>query len=155
MITTAFINIWNKRVGAVAWDEKNGLTSFEFDPKFFVNNWDLSPLKMPIEGSKGRVFSFPELRGTTTFKGLPGLLADVLPDKYGNGLINSWLASNGRPSDSLNPVELLCFIGSRGMGALEFEPTIPKGSKDATRIELSHLIQTAQEILSNRLQFNV
>lgn len=154
MINSAFINIWNKRVGAIAWDENNGLASFEFDPNFLSNNWDLAPLKMSIEGSRGQVFTFPELRGTNTFKGLPGLLADVLPDKYGNSLINSWLASNGRPSESLNPVELLCFIGSRGMGALEFEPTIPAGNKDATRIELSSLIQTAQEILSNKINFN-
>ena len=117
MITTAYINIWNKRVGAIAWDDSNGLASFEYETSFLANNWDLAPLKMPIFGADKQVFSFPELRGTSTFKGLPGLLADVLPDKYGNSLINAWLASNGRPADSMNPVELLCFIGQRGMGA--------------------------------------
>lgn len=154
MITTAFINIWNKRVGAIAWDVDTELASFEFEPSFLDNQWDLSPLKMPIAGAARRVFSFPELRGTTTFKGLPGLLADVLPDKYGNSLINAWLSRNGRPADSMNPVELLCFIGKRGMGALEFEPVVPKTSNGATKIELDSLIHIAREILSGRQDFN-
>lgn len=154
MITTAFINIWNKRVGAIAWDVDTELASFEFESSFLANKWDLSPLKMPITGAEGRVFSFPELRNTTTFKGMPGLLADVLPDKYGNSLINAWLSRNGRPTDSMNPVELLCFIGKRGMGALEFEPIVPKTNNGATKIELDSLINIAQEILSGRKDFN-
>lgn len=154
MVTTAFINIWNKRVGAIAWDANSGLASFEYEPSFLANQWDLSPLKMPISGAEKQVFSFPELRNTTTFKGLPGLLADALPDKYGSSLINAWLANSGRPSDSMNPVELLCFIGARGMGALEFEPVLPKANNGVTKIELSSLIQIAQEILTGRQQFN-
>ncbi len=109
---------------------------------------------MPIIGAEKKVFSFSELRSTSTFKGLPGLLADVLPDKYGNSLINAWLASNGRPADSMNPVEMLCFIGQRGMGALEFEPVLPKANSGATKIELNSLIQVAQEILLGRQNFN-
>lgn len=154
MRTTAFINIWNKRVGAIAWDADTELASFEFESSFLANKWDLSPLKMPVTGAERRVFSFPELRGTTTFKGLPGLLADVLPDKYGNSLINAWLSRNGRPADSMNPVELLCFIGKRGMGALEFEPVVPKTNNGATKIELDNLIHIAREILSGRQDFN-
>ena len=154
MISTAYINIWNKRVGAIAWDENSGLASFEYEPSFLANNWDLAPLKMPIIGAEKKVFSFSELRNTSTFKGLPGLLADVLPDKYGNSLINAWLASNGRPADSMNPVELLCFIGQRGMGALEFEPVLPKANSGATKIELNSLIHVAQEILLGRQNFN-
>lgn len=153
MITTAFINIWNKRVGAIAWDVDTELASFEFEPSFLANKWDLSPLKMPVAGAR-RIFSFPELRGTTTFKGLPGLLADVLPDKYGNSLINAWLSRNGRPANSMNPVELLCFTGKRGMGALEFEPVLPKTNNGATKIELDSLINIAKEILSGRQDFN-
>ncbi len=154
MIATAFINIWNKRVGAIAWDLDTELASIEFESSFLTNKWDLSPLKIPIADAAKRVFSFPELRGTTTFKGLPGLLADVLPDKYGNSLINAWLSRNGRPTDSMNPVELLCFIGKRGMGALEFEPIVPKTNNGATKIELDSLINIAQEILSGRQDFN-
>ena len=154
MITTAFINIWNKRVGAIVWDVDTELASFEFEPSFLANKWDLSPLKIPIADAVRRVFSFPELRNTTTFKGLPGLLADTLPDKYGSSLINAWLSRNGRPADSMNPVELLCFIGKRGMGALEFEPVVPKANNGATKIELDSLIHIAQEILTGRQDFN-
>jgi len=153
MITTAFIHLWNKRVGAIAWDASNRLASFEYDPSFLNNNWNIAPLTMPVEGARGKVFSFPELRGTATFKGLPGMLADVLPDKYGNNLINAWLSKNGRSADSMNPVELLCFIGKRGMGALEFEPVLPKSNTGATKIELENLIQMAQKILSGRQDF--
>ncbi len=85
---------------------------------------------------------------STTFKGLPGLLADVLPDKYGNALINTWLVRNGRPAGSMHPVEMLCFIGNRGMGALEFEPVTPKTSDVATTIEISGLIDIASTILN-------
>jgi serine/threonine-protein kinase HipA len=154
MITTAFINLWDERVGAIAWDVDRKLGFFEFAPSFLSNNWDIAPLKMPIEGAAGRIFSFAELRDTQTFKGLPGLLADVLPDKYGNTLINTWLEKNGRPADSLNPVELLCFIGKRGMGALEFEPVEPNIQNSATKIELESLVQIAQSILSGRQDFN-
>ena len=153
MITTAFIHLWNKRVGAIAWDANNRLASFEYDPAFLNHDWNIAPLTMPIVGASGKVFSFPELRGTATFKGLPGMLADVLPDRYGNNLINAWLAKNGRPADSMNPVELLCFIGKRGMGALEFEPVLPKSNAGATKIELENLIQVAQKILSGRQDF--
>ena len=154
MITTAYINIWNKRVGAIAWNENTGIAIFEYQPSFFENEWDLSPLKMPMDGAGKKIFSFSELRDIITFKGLPGLLADVLPDKYGNSLINVWLAQNGRPANSMNPVELLCFIGKRGMGALEFEPALPKANNEATKIELNSLIHIAQEILSGKQHFN-
>ena len=153
MITTAYINLWDKRVGAIAWDKESGVASFEYDPSFIANNWDIAPLKMPIANGENKVFAFPELRNTNTFKGLPGLLADVLPDKYGSTLINAWLLKNGRPSDSLNPIELLCFIGKRGMGALEFEPVTPKSVNRATPIELDSLIHITQQILSGRQDF--
>lgn len=153
MITTAYINLWDKRVGAIAWDKESGVASFEYEPSFIANNWDIAPLKMPIANAEKKVFAFPELRNTNTFKGLPGLLADVLPDKYGSTLINAWLLKNGRPSDSLNPVELLCFIGKRGMGALEFEPVTPKSANKATHIELDSLLHITQQILSGRQDF--
>lgn len=154
MITTAFINLWNKRVGAIAWNANSRLASFEFSPDFLKAHLDIAPIKMPIENAEKRIFSFPELRDTSTFNGLPGLLADVLPDRYGNALINTWLARNGRTANSLNPVELLCFIGKRGMGALEFEPIEPRTSNTSSKIELDSLIEVAQQILSGRKSFN-
>jgi len=153
MVTTAFVNIWNKRVGAIAWSPDTGIGSFEFDKTFLSENLELPPLKMPIENAAGRIFSFPELRNNATFKGLPGLLADVLPDKYGNAIINAWLTRHGRASNSLNPVEMLCFIGERGMGALEFEPVQPKSNNTASKVEIGNLIEVAEGILSGRKTF--
>ena len=151
-MNTAIVKIWGKIVGAVAFDENRGVASFEYEKSFVDSGLQLSPLKMPL--TKGRIFSFPELVQNETFKGMPGLLADVLPDKYGNTLINAWLARQGRPSNSLNPVETLCFIGKRGMGALEFEPISPKASNNATKISIEHLVQSAQDILSERKDFS-
>lgn len=152
-MNTAYINIWNKRVGAVSWDPERKLASFEYDSRFPENGWDIAPIKMPLEQA-GTIFSFPELSGTSTFKGLPGLLADILPDRYGNTLINTWLARNGREPDSMNPVEMLCFVGRRGMGALEFEPVNPKSADTSTKLEIAGLIEIARDILNNRQEFN-
>lgn len=153
MITTAFVKIWGETVGAVAWDKATGIASFEYDPKFINTKNDLAPIKMPITNSNKRIFSFPELRDVKTFKGLPGLLADVLPDDYGNQLINSWLAQNGRPENSMNPVELLCFIGTRGMGALEFEPSQLKPNKRAFDIEIDSLVNISRKMLTRKESF--
>ena len=152
MINNAFVNIWNKRVGAVSWNSETGLGTFQYDKAFLKTGLELSPILMPLQQSE-RFFDFPENRENSTFKGLPGLLADILPDKYGNALINTWLARQGRPTNSLNPVETLCFIGERGMGALEFEPVQPKPKNTSTKIELSNLIEIAEEILSGRKDF--
>jgi serine/threonine-protein kinase HipA len=112
---------------------------------------------MPLQDSKN-IYAFPELRRARnspydTFKGLPGLLADVLPDKYGNQLINQWLAQQGRQQDSMNPVEMLCFIGSRGMGALEFEPSSIKEYKNTFAIEIESMVDLAQRMLYQRNSF--
>lgn len=148
---TAEVRIWGKLAGAVAWVKENGLAYFEFDPGFKQLGWDLAPLKMAISDNQSQ-FTFPELRkgknsASDTFKGLPGLLADSLPDKYGNQLINLWLAQQGRSPDSMNPVEMLCFIGSRGMGALEFEPPVLKESNRAFSIEMESLVAIAKKAL--------
>ncbi|MEX2371661.1 MAG: type II toxin-antitoxin system HipA family toxin [Bacteroidales bacterium] len=156
-MNVAEVKIWGKLVGAVAWDEETAYATFEYDPRFRQLGWDLAPLKMSIEGSQGTI-SFPELRKDinpeqNSFRGLPGLLADSLPDKYGNQLINLWLAQQGRPQDSMNPVEMLCFIGTRGMGALEFEPAVLKESKRTFSIEMDSLVATAQKMVDQREAF--
>jgi serine/threonine-protein kinase HipA len=153
MISSAFINLWGKRVGAIAWNANTGIADFEYDPAFLSLGQDIAPLKMQINSAKDRIYSFPELRDNQTFKGLPGLLADVLPDRYGNTLINTWLARAGRPANSMNPVEMLCFIGQRGMGALEFEPVVPKGRDTSTKLEIDSLVEMSEAILSGRKNF--
>jgi serine/threonine-protein kinase HipA len=158
MILTAYVKIWGELVGAIAWDQNQQIGLFEYDKKFSSKRWDLAPIKMPINSSQ-TIFSFPELRPQrnsefNTFKGLPGLLADVLPDKYGNQLIQVWLAQKGRPADDMNPVETLCFIGTRGMGALEFEPMQLKGTKRTFKVEIQSLVDIAQKMLNKREDFN-
>ncbi len=157
MVVAAEVWLWEKLAGAVLWDEKEQLASFEFDQGFLRSGWDIAPITMPLRQGK-RLYVFPEIRrgrndGFDTFKGLPGLLADMLPDKYGNQLINAWLVQNGRPTDSLNPVELLCFIGKRGVGALEIKPSIRTDAAKATDLELDSLIGVANKILNSRSDF--
>ncbi len=158
MMQVAEINIWGQLVGAVAWDARKGYAGFEYDSAFKRLNWELAPLKMPL-ADRQRVYSFPEITkernsAFDTFRGLPGLLADSLPDKYGNQLINIWLAQQGRPQGDMNPVEMLSFIGTRGMGALEFEPAVLKATKRTFAIEMETLINTAQKLLEQRERFS-
>lgn len=153
----AEVKIWGELVGAVAWDTEKSLATFEYDSKFKQLGWELAPLKMLISDSRSP-FSFPELRKDKnseydTFKGLPGLLADALPDNYGNQLINLWLAQQGRPQNSMNPIEMLCFIGTRGMGALEFEPAALKENERTFIVEIDSLVATAQKMLKKREAF--
>ncbi|WP_431122253.1 type II toxin-antitoxin system HipA family toxin [Flagellimonas flava] len=157
MVDVAEVKIWNELVGAIRWDESQQLGYFQYDPQFLQKDWDLSPIKMPLDQG-GRIHSFPELRkarGETedAFKGLPGLLSDALPDKYGNKLINIWLAQQGRPENSMNPVEKLCFIGTRGMGALEFDPARIKTGAYTYALELDSLVEVAQKMLNERETF--
>ncbi len=157
MVEVAEVKIWGVLVGAVLWNDQQKLADFEFSPDFIKTGWDLAPIKMPVKNG-ARIYRFPELRKTKssiddTFKGLPGLLADSLPDKYGNALINRWLEQNNRLPESMNPVEKLCFIGNRGMGALEFEPAHLKAGKNTFSIELSGLVHIAKKMLSTRENF--
>jgi serine/threonine-protein kinase HipA len=158
-MNVAEVKIWGELAGAVAWDEASRVGTFEYNSGFKRPDRDLSPLKMPVGAAKNQ-YSFPELRKDKdseydTFKGLPGLLADVLPDRYGNQLINIWLAQQGRSQDSMNPVEMLCFIGTRGMGALEFEPPVLKESKRSFSVEIDSLVDIAQKMLSQKETFAV
>lgn len=157
MVDVAEVKIWGQLVGAIRWVEEEQLGYFEYDKKFLQKQWNLSPIKMPVENGS-RIYSFPELRRgrnqtEDTFKGIPGLLSDALPDRYGNKLINIWLAKQGRPENSMNPVEKLCFIGARGMGALEFEPAQIKTNKNTFALELDSLVNIAKKMLSQREDF--
>lgn len=145
-MTTAEIKIWNETVGVVALPDGEVFGYFEFEPKFLDRGLQLAPLQMPL----GRgVFRFPGL-ALQSFHGLPGMLADCLPDKFGNALIDAWVARERRPN--LNAVERLCYTGTRGMGALEFFP--PQGPVFSTSeaVDVSALVQLASDVLTNRRQ---
>lgn len=151
MKTVAKVTLWNNQVGAVVWDDERGFAFFEYDSNFLKKNQDIAPLTMPIEDAiKGKlIYSFPSLN-PDTFSGLPGLLSDSLPDKFGNRMIDAWLASQGRDPSGFNPVERLCYIGKRGMGALEFEPLIFSGKDSSSPLDISRLVELATEILTER-----
>lgn len=157
MNIVARVKIWETTVGAVTWSEEQGLAFFEYDKNFEKGGLSLAPLMMPMGGTH-RVFSFPALRQKESnklnaFNGLPGLLADSLPDKYGNELIDAWLATQGRAAGSMNPVEKLCFIGSRAMGALQFEPVVGLEDSGSFGVDIQSLVNVASKILSKRHDF--
>jgi len=149
-VSTAKVLLWGTQVGAVTWVEEESLGYFQFDPVFLSSRIELSPLTMPLAPSPYAFRALP----WPAFKGLPGLLADVLPDKFGNRLIDAWLAEKGLAPESFSPVERLCYVGSRGMGALEFEPMIDRQSNHSKKIELSRLVQLANQALDERTQLS-
>lgn len=151
MTTEAWVRLWGRKIGAVALGDGDEVASFEYTPAFLDSGIELSPLLMPLSG---RVYTFPELP-RKTFYGLPGLLADSLPDRFGNALIDTWLATQGRSPDSFNAVERLCYTGKRGMGALEFSPVTGPRARKAKTIRIDQLVDLASEILSQRNTLNV
>ena len=149
MVDVARVNLYGHPIGSVRWDPRYEIAQFEYDPGFVQLGIEPSPLMMPVR--EGRVYSFGELN-KTTFKGLPGMLADSLPDTYGRALFEKWLALTGRTSG--NAIETLCFLGKRCMGALEFEPVIESIDTDI-RIEVNSLVDVAREALADKSGFNV
>jgi serine/threonine-protein kinase HipA len=150
-VTVAEVRLWNRTVGAVAWNEEHQAADFEYEDAFIASGFDIAPITMPLR--KG-IFSFPGLN-RETFRGLPGLLADSLPDRFGNALIDVWLQQQGRLAADFTPVERLCYIGSRGMGALEFKPALTRESNKSIPLEVAELTVLAQEILKQRSGFSV
>ena len=146
MSTVAEVRLWGRTIGAVSLEEGDEVAAFEYDPAFAGSGIEISPLTMPLSN---RVYTFPEL-SRKTFYGLPGLLADSLPDKFGHVLINAWLATQGRQPDSFNVVERLCYTGERGMGALEFAPATGPKARQASRIQIDKLVELASEVLTHR-----
>jgi serine/threonine-protein kinase HipA len=146
-VETARVSLWGTRIGAVSWDQGQDIGVFEYMPGFLDSDIEVSPLVMPLSS---RRFMFPEL-SPATFKGLPGLLADSLPDKFGSALIDSWLVKEGISKAEFSPVERLCYIGSRGMGALEFVPGIDRKMPTGDSfLDISALVDVASRILSAR-----
>lgn len=154
MVAIANIKLWNNNVGVILWDEMRNLGIFEFDKSFTKLGLDISPILMPLSDFENgkRVFSFPTLNNET-FKGLPGLLSDCLPDKFGNQIIDAWLAQQGKNIQNFTPVDRLCYIGKRGMGALEFEPVNNISTENFNKIEIEELVKFAQEVLDERTKF--
>ena len=146
MATTAEVRLWGRRIGAVSLDDDSRFALFEYEPAFAASGVEPTPLTMPVRSG---VHSFPAL-DPAAFDGLPGLLADSLPDRYGNALIDAWLASQGRTPESFNAVERLCYVGTRGMGALEFVPATGPTLDAGEELDIGRLVALAAEVLSER-----
>ena len=145
MNNTVEINLWGTRVGIATLD-KNGIAMFQYDNDFRASGIELSPIHMPLSAG---VYSFPNLP-EESFHGLPGLLADSLPDKFGNAVISQWLAQQGLTDGSFNAIDRLCYMGSRGMGALEYVPANGPVSDPEEHVNISAMVEFASQILNNR-----
>ncbi len=146
MNNDAHVLLWGSVIGAVTWLEDREIGVFQYAPDFLRSGIQLAPLMMPLAEFP---YEFPAL-ARNTFKGLPGLLADSLPDRYGHALIDAWLASQGRTAVSFHPVERLCYVGSRGMGALEFQPATIEAPAAGRSLEIARLVDLANRILDER-----
>ena len=151
MSTAATVSLWGNPIGAVSLDGSTGIASFQFEPDFVESGIEVSPLVMPLAN---RVYSFPEL-SRRSFHGLPGLLADSLPDRFGTALIDAWLEAQGREAGSLNCIERLCYTGGRGMGALEYRPAMGPRVGTVHEIRISAMVELASRILMARNSLDV
>lgn len=146
----AEISLWGNCIAVVSMDDAGDVADFEYTNDFLGSGIELSPIVMPLAGKSYR---FPEL-ARESFHGLPGLLADSVPDKFGNALIDTWLASKGRSRKSFSPIERLCYIGKRGMGALEFSPMQGPRPRTSERIQIDEMVDLASDILQHRNQLD-
>lgn len=144
------VYLWKTKIGTVVQEDISSIPIFQYEPKFIKSNIEISPITMPLSL---QVYSFPELN-EVTFKGLPGLLADSLPDKFGTRIIDEYLIKQGRSAESLTAVERLCYVGNRGMGALEYVPQKTLDFPDQS-IDIDDLARLADDILSERKNLHV
>ena len=147
MVTTAEVHLWEHHVGTVFWNDERKVASFEYEPSFLSKGLKVAPITMPLTDD---IYSFPDLP-QGTFLGLPGMLAEALPDAFGRALLDNWLAAQGR--QDANPVERLCFQGQRSMGALEFVPSKERILNAQQTIEVGSLVEAAREALHNKESF--
>src|SRR5580700_6147015 len=145
-MTLAEVRLWGRTIGAVSLEDGSSYAAFQYEPPFARSGIEVSPITMPLHD---QVYVFPDLP-LRTFHGLPGLLADSLPDRFGNALIDAWLAGQGRTPGSFDAVERLCYIGMRGMGALEFVPALGPDPTIDDELNLAALVELAGEVLAHR-----
>lgn len=150
-VSLAYVYLWGELIGVTTWDAERDLATFEYDRAFLDKGWDIAPLLMPLEDARrgDGIYAFPG-PSRETYLGLPGLLADSLPDKFGNRVIDAWMNRQGITAADFNPIERLCYTGRRGTGALEFAPLINKAIDQPIPVEIAELVALAQTITSDR-----
>lgn len=149
MANLAEIRLWGRLVGALAYDPYTKISTFEYSPEWMGYGVQIAPLRMPLSLQK---YQFPSL-SAETYKGLPAVFADILPDDFGNAVINAWLARQGRDGEDFTALERLLYTGSRGMGAIEFYPSIEQ-STTSEHLEIASLVKMAQQVLDQRENLN-
>ena len=145
------VKLYGEIVGSLMWNEKKGWAEFQFHPDYSKKGLDVAPIIMPLKAnSKDFVYTFPGNRNDC-FKGLPGMIADSLPDKYGNQIIDEWFAANGVPTDHITPLDRLCYVGNRAMGALEFEPSKNiYGLNESAVLRMDALVSLADKVYKEK-----
>lgn len=144
------ITLWGLDVGYLYWDSKQKVAIFEYESEFLNCGLDISPLSMPIASSRSKM-GMPWIGNREKlYSGLPPMLADSLPDKYGNSLFTAWLRENNIPMKQITVVDHLSFVGTRGMGALEFEPAKELGDDKAFDVDVQQLYTFAKKVLSEK-----
>src|SRR5204862_6316546 len=151
MATVAEARLWGRTIGAVSLEDGARAAAFQYEPAFVSSRIELSPLVMPLSAGVDQFPPLPEV----SFRGLPGMLADSLPDRFGHALIDAWLATQGRRPDSFNAVERLCYIGVRGMGALEFAPARGPPLRKSTKVQIDELVRLISRVLTHRASLQV
>lgn len=146
----ARVDLWGRTIGAVTQEHVGATPAFQYDPSFSTSGIQVAPIVMPLRKSP---LSFPELT-QTSFRGLPGLLSDSLPDKFGSTLIDTWLQSQGRKPANFSTIERLCYVGTRGTGALEFHPATGPETRSSAPLEIDALVALTSEILQQRTEFS-
>ncbi len=144
----ARVVLWGRTVGALSYADDTGLCAFQYAPSWLKTGIEISPIKLPLSS---QIYQFPAL-SKVTYKGLPAAFADTLPDDFGNAIIDAWLARTGRDQATFTALERLLYTGKRGMGALEYAPSLEKQPSTSTPVELESLIHIAQTILDQRAQ---
>ncbi len=148
-VETIEVRAWGKLVGAVARDPRLGYYAFEYAPAFVKTGIELSPLEMPLREAH-QPFIFPDLPDLT-YKRLPAMLADALPDDFGNSLINAWMAKQGVSPGDITALDRLAYMGKRSLGAMEFKPARGPQTKNTTAIVLSKLVESARRVVHGEI----
>ncbi|MCK9411071.1 MAG: type II toxin-antitoxin system HipA family toxin [Prolixibacteraceae bacterium] len=144
------VKLWGMPVGYLSWDKKSEVAFFEYEPKFLERGLDIAPLTMSVNSPRSRKHIPWSGDKDKLYMGLPPMIADSLPDKWGHSLYRAWLRDNHISVKNVSPVDHLSFIGSRAMGALEYEPAQKLGDDSVFSVEVEHLYEFAKQVLNDR-----
>ncbi len=143
------VRIWGQRAGALAPDPQLGCHVFEYAPAWVGTGLELAPRTMPLANAR-TPFAFP-LLPAATYQGLPGMVADALPDFFGNALIDAWMQSKGIEKEAITVLDRLAYMGKRALGALEFHPAMGFRKDSAAALEMGSLVEAARSAVHGRL----